>query len=111
MNVEMADGFFAALICGEHPGMVWASDPIGGETGWRGKAEIRSSSNSRGYWNIAAGVLHSGEPFLSYLLEDDERPAFGGKADLTFVAVVGESDPFRAFSSISGAANCFTGRA
>ena len=48
MNVEMVDGFFAALICGpglvgpsEYLRMIWGGDPIGGETGWRDEAEMQ----------------------------------------------------------------------
>ena len=79
MNVEMVDGFFAALICGpglvgpsEYLRMIWGGDPIGGETGWRDEAEMQEFFELlMRHWNSVAGVLHSGEPFLPYLLEDD----------------------------------------
>jgi uncharacterized protein len=79
MNVEMLDGFFAALICGpglarpsEYLRMIWGGERIGGEKGWRDEAEMQESLELlMRHWNSVAGVLHSGEPFLPYLLEDD----------------------------------------
>jgi len=47
MNLEMVDGFFAALICGpetvppsEYLRLIWGGDRIGGEKGWRDEAEM-----------------------------------------------------------------------
>jgi uncharacterized protein len=78
MNVEMLDGFFAALICGpdlvrpsEYLRMIWGGDHIGGEKGWRDQAEMQEFFDLvMRHWNSVAGVLYSGEPFLPYLLED-----------------------------------------
>lgn len=85
MNLEMLDGFFAALICGpdmvrpsEYLREIWGGDHIGGETGWRDEAEIREFLNlTMRHWNSVADSLFSGEPFIPFLLEDDSGLARG----------------------------------
>src|SRR5262245_22910896 len=85
MNVEMVDGFFAALICGPdavHPSeylrVIWGGDRIGGEKGWRDDAEMQEFFDLlMRHWNSVAGTLNAGEPFLPFLLEGDDGVARG----------------------------------
>ena len=78
MNLEMLDGFFAALICSpdmvrpsEYLREIWGGDRFGGE-GWRDEEEMQEFLHLiMRHWNTVAGTLNSGEPFLPFLLEDD----------------------------------------
>jgi uncharacterized protein len=80
MNVEMLDGFFAALICGpdlvrpsEYLRVIWGGDKIGGDKGWRDEAEMQEFFDLvMRHWNSTIGALSSGEPFMPFLLEDDD---------------------------------------
>jgi uncharacterized protein len=79
MNLEMLDGFFAALICGpdvvgpsEYLREIWGGDRIGGDAGWRNEQEMQEFIDLiMRHWNSIAGVLYVNEPFLPFLLEDD----------------------------------------
>jgi uncharacterized protein len=85
MNLEMVDGFFAALICSpdaarpsEYLRMIWGGDRMGGDKGWRDEAEMQEFLDLiMRHWNSVAKTLYSGEPFLPYLLEDDNGVAHG----------------------------------
>jgi uncharacterized protein len=78
MNLEMLDGFFAALICG--PGLVppseylreiRGSDRAGGE-GFRDEAEMHEFFYLiMRHWNSLARTFNSSEPYVPFLLEDD----------------------------------------
>ena len=65
MNLEMVDGFFAALICGpetvppsEYLRLIWGGDQIGGEKGWRDEAEMQEFFDLiMRHWNSIAGPL------------------------------------------------------
>ena len=80
MNLEMVDGFFAALICGpetvppsEYLRLIWGGDKIGGEKGWRDEAEMQEFFDlMMRHWNSIAGPLSSGDVFVPLLLEDDD---------------------------------------
>ena len=80
MNLEMLDGFFAALICGpdlvppsEYLRVIWGGDKMGGDKGWRDEAEMQEFFDLiMRHWNSLIAGLNSGEPFLPYLLEGDD---------------------------------------
>src|SRR5436190_350214 len=80
MNVEVLDGFFAALICGpdlvrpsEYLRVIWGGDKIGGDKGWRDEAEMQEFFDLiMRHWNSMIAALSSGEPFMPFLLEDDD---------------------------------------
>jgi uncharacterized protein len=80
MNVEMLDGFFAALICGpdlvrpsEYLRVIWGGDKIGGDRGWRDEAEMQEFFDLiMRHWNSVIAALSSGEPFMPFLLEDED---------------------------------------
>src|SRR5438067_2762954 len=79
MNLEMLDGFFAALICGpdvvrpsEYLREIWGGDRIGGDAGWRNEQEMQEFFDLiMRHWNSIAGALYVSDPFLPFLLEDD----------------------------------------
>ena len=83
MNLEMVDGFFAALICGpdmvrasEYLRVIWGGDRIGGEKGWRDEGEMQEFFDLiMRHWNSIAGPLSSGDVFVPFLLEDDDGVA------------------------------------
>jgi uncharacterized protein len=85
MNIEMLDGFFAALICGpdmvrssEYLRIIWGGDRIGGEKGLRDEAEVQEYFDLiMRHWNSIAGPLSSGDVFVPLLLEDDDGVARG----------------------------------
>jgi uncharacterized protein len=76
MNLEMLDGFFAALICS--PDMVpprqylreiWGGAHIGD---FKNEAEMHEFFDLiMRHWNSVARTLSSGEAFFPFLLEDD----------------------------------------
>jgi uncharacterized protein len=78
MNLEMLDGFFAALICGpdmvrpsEYLREIWGGDRVGGD-GFRDEAEMQEFFDLiMRHWNSLARTFNSSEPFLPFLLEDD----------------------------------------
>jgi uncharacterized protein len=76
MNLEMLDGFFAALICGpemvppsEYLREIWGGEHIGD---FQGEAEMHEFFELvMRHWNSIARTLNSGQPFLPFLFEDD----------------------------------------
>lgn len=78
MNLDLVDGFFAALICSpdvvrpsEYLRVIWGGEHIGGRVGFRDHAEMQEFLDlAMRYWNHVAGTLYSGETFLPLLLED-----------------------------------------
>ena len=79
MNLEMLDGFFAALICG--PEMILPSECfpeiLGGEM--TEEAAFASKEEAKNVidlimrqWNVIASTLNSGEVFLPLMFEDEE---------------------------------------
>ncbi len=74
MNLEMLDGFFAALICGpelvppsEYLPRIWGEDPAP----WRDERELRAFFDlSTRHWNSVARTLNSNDIYLPLLLED-----------------------------------------
>jgi len=78
MNLEMLDGFFAALICSpdiirpsEYLREIWGGDRFGG-AGWRDEEEMQEFMGlMMRHWNCVAGTLYTGEPFMPFLLEND----------------------------------------
>jgi uncharacterized protein len=78
MNLEMLDGFFAALICSpdiirpsEYLREIWGGDRFGGP-GWRDEEEMQEFMGlMMRHWNCVAGTLYAGELFMPFLLEDD----------------------------------------
>jgi uncharacterized protein len=79
MNLEMVDGFFAALICSpdvvrpsEYLRVIWGGEYIGGKVGFRDDGEMQECFDLiMRHWNHVAGTLHSGETYVPFLLEDD----------------------------------------
>jgi uncharacterized protein len=82
MNLEMLDGFFAALICSpdmvppsEYLRAIWGGN-LGGDEGWRDDQELQEFLNLiMRHWNHVVGTLNAGEVFLPLLLEDDSGVA------------------------------------
>ena len=85
MNVEMLEGFFAALVCcpdtvrpSEYLRVIWGGEPVGGEAGWKDEAELRSFLDlMMRHWNSVADALYSGDVFLPYIVEDGDGIARG----------------------------------
>jgi uncharacterized protein len=84
MNLEMLDGFFAALICGpdmvppsEYLREIWGGDRIGGE-GFRDEAEMQEFFELiMPHWDSLSKTFNSGQPFMPFLLEDEAGLARG----------------------------------
>lgn len=78
MNVEMLDGFFAALVCSpdmvrasEYLRVIWGGDHIGGEVGFQNDEEMQEFVDLvMRHWNSVSGTLYSGETYVPFLLED-----------------------------------------
>ena len=76
MNLEMLDGFFAALICGpevvppsEYLREIWGGGPVGE---FRDEAEMQEFFElAMRHWNNLARTFNSNEPFLPFLFEDE----------------------------------------
>ena len=76
MNLEMLDGFFAALICSpdlvppsEYLREIWGGDHIGE---FRDETEMQEFFDLiMRHWNSLARTFNSSEPFMPFLLEDD----------------------------------------
>ena len=78
MNLEMLDGFFAALICSpdtvppsEYLPEIWGGDIPDEALSDRGELQTFLDLVMR-HWNAAVHTLHSEDVFLPLLLEDDE---------------------------------------
>jgi yecA family protein len=82
MNLEMLDGFFAALICSpdmvppsEYLREIWGGDRVGE---FQNEAEMQEFFDLViRHWNSLARTLNSNEPFLPFLFEDDAGVAHG----------------------------------
>jgi uncharacterized protein len=76
MNLEMLDGFFAALICSpdlvppsDYLREIWGGDHIGE---FQDEAEMNEFLELiMRHWNSLARTFNSNEPFMPFLLEDD----------------------------------------
>jgi len=76
MNLEMLDGFLAALICSpdlvppsEYLREMWGGDRIGE---FQDEAEMQEFFDLiMRHWNSLARTFNSSEPFMPFLLEDD----------------------------------------
>jgi uncharacterized protein len=76
MNLEMLDGFFAALICSpdlvppsEYLREIWGGERVGE---FQDEAEMQEFFDLiMRHWNSLARTFNSSEPFLPFLLEDD----------------------------------------
>ena len=90
MNLEMLDGFFAALICGpdmvrpgEYMREIWGGDHIGE---FQDEAEMQEFFDLiMRHWNSLARTFNSSEPFMPFLLEDEEGVARANDWALGFV--------------------------
>jgi uncharacterized protein len=85
MNVEMLEGFFAALVCcpdtvrpSEYLRVIWGGEPMGGDGGWTDEKGLQSLLDlMMHHWNSVADTLYSGDVFLPYIAEDGEGIARG----------------------------------
>ena len=76
MNLEMLDGFFAALICSpdlvppsEYLREIWGGDHMGE---FQDEAAMQEFFELiMRHWNSLARTFNSSEPFMPFLLEDD----------------------------------------
>jgi yecA family protein len=90
MNLEMLDGFFAALICSpdlvppsEYLREIWGGGHIGD---FRDEAEMQEFFDLiMRHWNSLARTFNSSEPFMPFLLEDDAGVAHANDWALGFV--------------------------
>lgn len=81
MNLEMLDGFFAALICSpelvppsEYLPRVWGEAPLP----WTDERELREFYDlAMRHWNAVAHTLYAKELYLPLLLEDEVGNAPG----------------------------------
>jgi uncharacterized protein len=79
MNLEMLDGFFAALICSpnvfppsEYLREIWGD----AEEGWEDEHQLQHFLGLiMRHWNAVAHTLNSAEPFVPYLLKDERGVA------------------------------------
>jgi uncharacterized protein len=83
MNLEMLDGFFAALICSpdmvppsEYLPEIWGEDMPDEALSDRGELQTFLDLVMR-HWNAVAHTLHSEDVFLPLLVEDDDGVAHG----------------------------------
>jgi uncharacterized protein len=83
MNLEMLDGFFAALICSpdmvppsEYLPEIWGGDMPDEALSDRGELQTFLDLVMR-HWNAVVHTLHSEDVFLPLLLEDDDGVAHG----------------------------------
>ena len=81
MNLEMLDGFFAALICcpdmvrpSEYLPEIWGGD-IADEEAWGERAIARFSRLVAQHWNTINRKLQAGDVYLPILLEDEQGVA------------------------------------
>ena len=87
MNLEMMDGFFAALICGpetvlpsEYLPEIWGGDVVN-EPIFQTKPILEEFiSLVTQHWNAICRTLQSGEVFLPLLLDDENGVARAGKS-------------------------------
>jgi uncharacterized protein len=85
MNVEMLEGFFAALVCcpdtvrpSEYLRVIWGGEPMGGEAGWKDESELQSFLDlMMHHWNAVADTLYSGDVLLPYIAKDADGVAWG----------------------------------
>jgi uncharacterized protein len=90
MNLEMLDGFFAALISSpdlvppsEYLREIWGGGHIGD---FRDEAEMQEFFDLiMRHWNSLARTFNSSEPFMPFLLEDDAGVAHANDWALGFV--------------------------
>lgn len=82
MNLEMVDGFFAALICGpelvppsEYLPAIWGGDMEDDDAFANEEEMQRFFDLLMGHWNEIAKTLSSGDVFTPYLVEDEEGVA------------------------------------
>jgi uncharacterized protein len=90
MNLEMLDGFFAALLCS--PDLVPPSDYLREIWGGERVGEFRDEAEMQEFfdlimrhWNSLARTFNSSEPFMPFLLEDDAGVAHANDWALGFV--------------------------
>src|ERR1700704_5617096 len=83
MNLEMLDGFFAALICSpdmvppsEYLPEIWGEDMPDEALSDRGELQTFLDLVMR-HWNAVVHTLHSEDVFLPLLVEDDDGVAHG----------------------------------
>jgi uncharacterized protein len=83
MNLEMLDGFFAALICSpdmvppsEYLSEIWGGDMPDEALSERQELQTFLDLVMR-HWNAVVHALHSEDVFVPLLLEDDEGVAHG----------------------------------
>jgi uncharacterized protein len=85
MNVEMLDGFFAALICGpdtvlpsEYLPEIWGGGEMADEEAWDSREQLREFMDLlMQHWNTISRTLQAGDIYLPILLEDDQGVAHG----------------------------------
>ena len=90
MNLEMLDGFFAALICSpdlvppsEYLREIWGGDRI---SEFQDEHEMQEFFDLiMRHWNSLARTFNSSEPFMPFLLEDDAGVAHANDWALGFV--------------------------
>src|SRR5262245_29510598 len=87
MNVEMLDGFFAALICCSDGGTVtvlpneylpeiWGGGEMADEKARDGREQLQQFMDLRmRHWNTISRTLKAGDVYLPEVLEDDQGVA------------------------------------
>jgi uncharacterized protein len=85
MNVEMLDGFFAALICcpdavlpSEYLPQIWGGGEMADEEAWDSREQLQEFMDLvLQHWNTISRTLQAGDVYLPILLEDDQGVAHG----------------------------------
>jgi uncharacterized protein len=96
MNLEMLDGFLAALICGpdtvlpsEYLPEIWGGDDAD-EPVFESKSALQELlSLIMRHWNATGHILQSGEAFLPVLLDDDNGVAHANDWATGFIRGMG----------------------
>jgi uncharacterized protein len=84
MNLEMIDGFFAALICGadmvrpsEYLPEIWGNE-MADEEAWDSREQLQEFLDLvMQHWNTMSRKLQAGDVYLPILLEDEQGVAHG----------------------------------
>ena len=85
MNVEMLDGFLAALICcpatvlpSEYLPEIWGGGEMADEEAWNSREQLQEFMDLlMQHWNTISRTLQARDAYLPIVLEDDQGVAHG----------------------------------
>jgi uncharacterized protein len=93
MDVEMLDGFLAALICcpstvhpSEYLPEIWGDGEMADEDGWDSREQLQEFIDLlMQHWNTISRTLQAKDVYLPILLEDDQGVAHGNNWAIGFI--------------------------